>query len=104
MNKRELAAAVSQRTGRSVRASEEMIDAVFSVIGEQIASGQNVKISGFGRFDMQFRAARIGRNPKTKEAVEIPGRFVPRFTPAKALSETTSFTIKVQRGCCRDEV
>lgn len=97
MNKKELAAAVSQRTGCSGRASLVLIDVVFDIIGEQLASGQSVKLVGFGRFDMQYRAARTGRNPRTKEAVEIPGRFVPHFTPGKALLENTARALKPGR-------
>ena len=50
-------------------------------------AGKKVQLSGFGAFEVKEREARIGRNPHTKEAIEIPATKVPVFKPSKALKD-----------------
>jgi DNA-binding protein HU-beta len=50
--------------------------------------GEKVQISGFGIFEVKEREARVGRNPRTKEAIEIPASKAPAFKPSKALKDT----------------
>lgn len=52
-----------------------------------LASGDRIEIRGFGSFSLHFRPPRTGRNPKTGESVELPGKYVPHFKPGKQLRE-----------------
>lgn len=85
MNKRELVLAVSRKTGCSARMTDAMVDAVFDTIAEQLAAGQDVKIVGFGKFDVQRRSPRVGRDINRNAPVSVPERYVPRFSAGKPL-------------------
>lgn len=64
--------------------------AVRSIIDQMsatLASGDRIEIRGFGSFSLHFRPPRMGRNPKTGEAVALPGKHVPHFKPGKDLRE-----------------
>ncbi len=87
MNKAELINAVSEKTGLSKKDSEKAINATFDTIGESLEAGEKVQLVGFGVFDVKERAARMGRNPKTKEEIEIPASRVPTFKAGKALKD-----------------
>ena len=81
MNKTELTAAVAERAGITQHAARAVIDAIVGTITDQTDAGRAVKILGFGKFEKKTRAARLGRNPATGEAIQIP--------------ETTTLTFKV---------
>ncbi len=87
MNKAELISAVSEKTGLSKKNSEEAINATFDTIAESLEAGERVQLVGFGVFDVKERAARMGRNPKTKQEIEIPASRVPTFKAGKALKD-----------------
>ena len=90
MNKTELVAAVSEKTGIAKKDAERAVSAMFETITAQLMNGQKVQISGFGTFEIKEREARIGRNPRTKEAIEIPASKAPAFKASKALKDTVS--------------
>jgi integration host factor subunit beta len=52
-----------------------------------LSSGERIEIRGFGSFSLHYRPPRTGRNPKTGDAVELPGKYVPHFKPGKELRE-----------------
>lgn len=85
MNKIEVIEAVSEKTGYSKFISEKVVEAVFEVISDALVSGNKVQFVGFGSFESKLRAPRTGRNPGTNEAVHIPCRRVPVFSPGKPL-------------------
>ena len=87
MNKRDLADMVAYETGVSRARAAVGVDAVFSAITAALADGARVQISGFGTFDVRDRSARVGRNPRTGEAVSIPAAKAPGFRAARALKE-----------------
>ena len=87
MNKTELIAAVAGKADIAKKDAEQVVNAVLDVIGEELANGGRVQLVGFGAFETKQREPRIGRNPKTKEAVEIPASTVPVFKAGKALKE-----------------
>jgi DNA-binding protein HU-beta len=64
-----------------------IVTGVFEDVGKRLQKGEVIAVSGFGRFVVRDRAARIGRNPQTGEAVKIPAKRTLRFTPAKPLKE-----------------
>lgn len=88
MNKAELISAVSEKTGLSKKDSEKAINATFDTIGQTLEAGERVQLVGFGVFDTKERAARIGRNPKTKQEIAIPASRVPTFKAGKALKDS----------------
>ena len=90
MNKTELIASVAQATGVTKKDAEKIVTATFDTIAAQMAAGERVQISGFGIFETKERQARVGRNPKTNESMEIPASTLPTFKPAKALKDTVS--------------
>ena len=88
MNKAELISAVAVKTGLSKKDSEKAINATFEAITTSLEAGEKVQLVGFGMFDVKERGARIGRNPKTKETIEIPASRVPTFKAGKALKDS----------------
>ena len=87
MNKTELIAAVADKTELSKKDSEAAVTAVFEAIAEALAQQEKVQLVGFGSFEVKTRAERVGRNPKTKEAIQIPASKAPVFKPGKALKD-----------------
>ena len=90
MNKAELVAAVAEKTARSKKDSEKAVNAAFEVISAELAAGGKVQLVGFGSFETKERNARVGRNPRTKEEIEIPASRVPAFKAGKALKDTVA--------------
>ena len=90
MNKAELVSAVAEKTGISQKDSEKAVNAAFDTITEALAAGDKVQLVGFGAFEVKERGARIGRNPKTKEEIEIPASRVASFKVGKALKEAVT--------------
>ena len=90
MNKAELISAVAEKTGLSKKDSEKAINATFDTITLSMEAGEKVQLVGFGAFDIKERAARIGRNPKTKESIKIPASKVPVFKAGKAMKDAIS--------------
>ncbi|MBQ3066083.1 MAG: HU family DNA-binding protein [Clostridia bacterium] len=90
MNKTQLIDAVAQKTGMKKKDAEGAVNAVLSTIEDTLAAGEKVQLVGFGTFETKQRAARVGRNPATKEAIEIPASMHPAFTAGKALKETVN--------------
>ena len=87
MNKAELIAAVAEKTGLSKKDTEKVVNATFDTITETLETGEKVQLVGFGVYDVKTRGVRIGRNPKTKEEIEIPATRVPTFKAGKALKD-----------------
>ena len=85
MNKAELISAVAANADVSKKEAEAVIAAALDVITAALQEGEKVQLVGFGSFEVKKRAARVGRNPQTKEAVEIPASVVPVFKAGKAL-------------------
>lgn len=90
MNKTELIAAAAQSAGLTKKDTERVLNAALDAITASLANGDKVQLSGFGTFEVKAREARIGRNPHTKEAIEIPATNVPVFKPSKALKDTVA--------------
>lgn len=87
MNKQQLVDAVAQNTGMTKKDSVSAVSAILDVITETLASGEDVKITGFGSFEVKTREARTGRNPKTGAPVEIPASKYVSFSAGSVLKE-----------------
>ena len=90
MNKTELIGAVAEKTGLTRKDSEKALAAVLDSITEAMKNGEKVQLIGFGIFETEERAARTGRNPRTKETIEIPASRIPQFKAGKALKDAVA--------------
>ena len=90
MNKTELINAVAEKAVLSKKHTKATDTPAQDVISAALAEGDEVRLVGFGTFEVKKRAARTGRNPKTKEPVEIPASKVPAFKPGKALKDAVA--------------
>jgi len=87
MNKAELIATVAEKSGLSKKDTEKAVNATIDAIIENLQGGEKVQLVGFGVFEVKERAARTGRNPKTKEQINIPASSVPVFKAGKAFKD-----------------
>ena len=90
MNKNDLIASVADRTGMAKAGAGQAVDATFDAITAALKSGQEVKIIGFGTFTVAQRAASMGRNPRTGEAISIPASKSPKFKAGKGLKDAVN--------------
>lgn len=87
MNKVELVAAVTEKSGLAKKDAEKAVSAVLESVVEAVASGDKVQLVGFGTFETRARGERTGRNPRTKEIVEIPASKAPVFKAGQAFKD-----------------
>lgn len=66
---------------------ELAVKCMIEQMSQALASGERIEIRGFGSFSLHYRPARVGRNPKTGDAVTLAGKHVPHFKPGKELRE-----------------
>ena len=87
LTKAQLAELLFEHIGLNKRESKDMIDAFFDLIAENLVQGRDVKISGFGNFQIRTKAPRPGRNPRTGELIPIEARRVVTFHASYKLKE-----------------
>ncbi len=87
MNKTELIAATAEKAGLSKKDTERVLNAALDAVTAALAEDGRVQLSGFGIFEIKERKARIGRNPHTKQSIEIPATKLPVFKASKALKD-----------------
>jgi DNA-binding protein HU-beta len=87
MNRRELIAALAERTETDKRTADANLQAFIDTVTDTVSSGEVVVISGFAKFARVERAARMGRNPQTGEAIRIKASRRARVTPLKAFKD-----------------
>lgn len=87
MTKTQLVDSVQTRTGLTRRQSVDGVDAVLETVQEVLGRGGEVALTGFGRFSVTERGARMGKHPRTGEAMQIAATRVPRFVPASGLKQ-----------------
>ena len=90
MNKTELVNAVAEKAGLSKKDAEKVINATVDAITAALQAGDKVQLVGFGAFEVKTRAARQGRNPRTKETITIPASKSPVFKAGKALKDAVA--------------
>jgi len=90
MNKADLVQAVAAAAEMSKADATRAIDAVLDSISDALKRKDQVTLIGFGTFSVRERAARTGRNPRTKETIEIKAAKVPTFKPGKALKDAVN--------------
>lgn len=87
MNKAELIAAMAAKTGETKKSAEANLNAFIETVTEALVKGDKVQLVGFGSFETRKKAARKGRNPRTKEEIKIPASKAPAFKAGKALKD-----------------
>jgi len=90
MNKGDLINKIAEDANITKAQATEALNSVFSAIGDTLANGNKVSLVGFGTFSSNHRAARVGRNPKTGEALQIAAKNVVKFKPGKELSASVN--------------
>jgi integration host factor subunit beta len=87
MTKADLVEEVARVTELTRKDSEVIVDTLFESVIKALKAGDKLEVRGFGSFRVRQRNARVGRNPKTGEKVEVPAKRVPYFKPSKELKD-----------------
>lgn len=87
LTKADMAERLHEELGLNKREAKEMVESFFNEIRESLAANEQVKLSGFGNFDLRDKRQRPGRNPKTGEEVPISARRVVTFRPGQKLKD-----------------
>lgn len=87
MNKAELITSMAEKSQLTKKDAEAALKAFIDSVQEALESGDKVQLVGFGTFETRERAAREGRNPRTKEVISIPASVVPVFKAGKEFKE-----------------
>ena len=87
MNKKQLVAKISSTLGQSKADAERTFDSITTIILDALKNDDTVKIAGFGTYKVAKRKARVGRNPRTGESIQIAASQKVKFLPAKSLKE-----------------
>jgi len=90
MTKMDLISAVAEKTGLTKKDADKAVVALFEAIQESLAKDEKVQIVGFGSFEVKNREARTGRNPRTKETIQIPASRLPVFKAGKSLKDSVA--------------
>jgi len=85
LTKADMAKSLFNAIGLNKREAHELVDLFFQELGASLADGEQIRLSGFGNFDLRDKVARPGKNPKTGEKVPIPARRVVTFKAGQKL-------------------
>jgi integration host factor subunit beta len=96
MTKSELIESISMRQSQlSSKDVELAVKTILEHMAQALSTGERIEIRGFGSFSLHFREPRRGRNPKTGDAVELTGKYVPHFKPGKELRERVNMGLQM---------
>ncbi|MCL5041108.1 MAG: integration host factor subunit beta [Pseudomonadaceae bacterium] len=96
MTKSELIERIVEKQGQlSAKDVELAIKTMLEHMSQALSTGERIEIRGFGSFSLHYRAPRVGRNPKTGDAVELDGKFVPHFKPGKELRDRVNESLEM---------
>ncbi|MEX1033606.1 MAG: integration host factor subunit beta [Cellvibrionaceae bacterium] len=94
MTKSELIERIVERQDQLPAKDVELaVKLVLDHMSQVLSSGERIEIRGFGSFSLHYRAPRIGRNPKTGDSVELPGKYVPHFKPGKEMRDRVNSSL-----------
>ena len=97
MTKSELIERIAaEQTQLSAKDVELAVKMILDHMAETLAEGERIEIRGFGSFSLHYREARLGRNPKTGEKVELEGKYVPHLKPGKELRERVNLSLQAE--------
>jgi integration host factor subunit beta len=104
MTKSELIEVIAKEQSHlAYRDVELAIKCMIEQMSQALASGDRIEIRGFGSFSLHFRPPRLGRNPKTGEAVALAGKHVPHFKPGKELRERVNEALDAQEAAAASQ-
>lgn len=86
-NKKVITEAIADRFDMTKKDASQIIDAIFDTITESLVNGDRVDITGFGKFEVKTRAARMGINPQTGDPIQINATKIPGFKASKSLKD-----------------
>ncbi|MDX1655934.1 MAG: integration host factor subunit beta [Candidatus Competibacteraceae bacterium] len=99
MTKSELIEVLARKQGHLAHKDvEQAVKVLLEQMSLSLSSGDRIEIRGFGSFSLHFRSPRVGRNPKTGDAVALPGKYVPHFKPGKELRERVNHPVQGEAG------
>lgn len=102
MTKSELIAQLAERVPLlSAKDTAVSVNALLDAMTDALAKNQRIEIRGFGSFSLNYRPPRVGRNPKSGEQVEVPGKFAPHFKAGKELRERVDSPAKPRKATTR---
>lgn len=87
MNKQDLVRRIAKDSGITIKEAALVLDNTLDIIADEMAKGEKIQLVGFGTFETKTRAGRMGRNPRTKEPVEVKPSTVPTFKAGAKLKE-----------------
>jgi DNA-binding protein HU-beta len=90
VNKTELVERIAEKADLSRRDAESAVEAALKTIEEQLARGEEITLTGFGKFHVADRSARQGRNPQTGATIQIKASRVPRFSAGSKLKQVVN--------------
>ena len=90
MNKKELVAAIAEKAAISKPVAEKALNAFVETVEETLKKGDDIRLVGFGTFEVRERKARKAQNPQTKEEITIPATKVPAFKAGKGLKDVVA--------------
>lgn len=90
MTKSDIAERIAQQHGFTRKQSQELLESVFGIIKSTLESGEDLKVAGFGKFEVRQKKDRLGRNPQTGEAITIEARRVLTFRPSALLRKSVN--------------
>lgn len=94
MTKSELIEAIAlKQTQLSARDVEIAVKTIIEHMSHCLSTGERIEIRGFGSFSLHYREPRRGRNPRTGDAVELSGKYVPHFKPGKELRDRVNLSL-----------
>lgn len=97
MTKSELIETILSRQSQlSAKDVELAVKTILEHMSQALSNGERIEIRGFGSFSLHFREPRRGRNPKTGDAVELAGKYVPHFKPGKELRERVNTGLQME--------
>src|SRR5271169_3222748 len=98
MTKADLIDEVSRLAELTRKDSEIIVESIFDSVVRSLRAGDKIEIRGFGSFRTRQRRARVGRNPKTGERVEVPPKKIPFFKPSKELKDLVNSAVAAATG------
>ena len=94
MTKSELIEAIAlKQTQLSAKDVEIAVKTIIEHMSHSLSTGERIEIRGFGSFSLHYREPRRGRNPRTRDAVELSGKYVPHFKPGKELRDRVNLSL-----------
>ena len=90
MNKNDLVSAITSTSGTGKGDAARVVDAWCNAITDALSRGEEIRLTGFGRFSVANRSARVGRNPRTGEPINIPASRQPKFKAGKQLKNAVN--------------